>query len=119
MVDVKNTGNMAGKTVAQLYVSDQTNAVVRPVKELKGFKKVHLEPGETKTIEFHLNQRSFAFWNTDIHDWSVASGNYYILISQYSRDYNSQLLDIKIKSSIEDFSRILKESSESSRKKRF
>lgn len=100
-VDVQNTGKMEGKTVAQLYISDQTGAVVRPMKELKAFEKVNLKPGELKTIEFHLNRRSFAWWNTDINDWYVTSGNYVVIIGQSSRDYESLMLNVIIKSSSE------------------
>ena len=59
-VDVTNTGSRAGKEVVQLYVSDRTGSVRRPLKELKGYEKVSLEPGETKTVTMTLDKRSFA-----------------------------------------------------------
>lgn len=85
-VDVTNTGDRAGKEIVQLYVSDQTQAVRRPEKELKGFEKVTLNPGETKTVTFTLDKRSFAWYSTDLHDWYAASGEYEILIAASSRD---------------------------------
>lgn len=97
-VDIKKSGCVGGKTVAQLYVSDKTNSVLRPVKELKAFQKVHLEPGEVKTIKFHLNKRSFAWWNPKIQDWFVSSGEYEIIIGQSSRDENELRLKLTIRS---------------------
>ena len=85
-VDVTNPGSMAGKEVVQLYVSDVESTVIRPVKELKGFDKVDLQPGETKTVTFTLGKRAFAYWNTQIHDWHVESGEFRILVGKSSRD---------------------------------
>ena len=79
-VDVTNTGKVAGKEVVQLYVSDRESEVFRPVRELKGFDKVALQPGETKTVVFTLDKRSFAYWNTQIHDWHVETGVFDIQI---------------------------------------
>ena len=84
-VTVKNTGNRAGKTVVQLYVGDQKSEVLRPVRELKGFEKVELQPGESKDVTFTLNKRSFAYWNTQIHDWHVETGAFTIEVGQSSR----------------------------------
>ena len=85
-VKVKNTGKMAGKEVVQLYVSDKTNAVMRPVNELKNFVKVELQPQEEKTVTMELNKRSFAWYNTKVNDWYAGSGTYEILIGSSSRD---------------------------------
>lgn len=85
-VDVKNTGKVKGKEVVQLYVSDKTNAAIRPLKELKNFIKVELNPGETKTVSMTLNKRSFAWYNEEINDWYCASGSYEILIGKSSQD---------------------------------
>ena len=85
-VDVTNTGNMAGKEVVQLYVKDCTSSAIRPEKELKGFKKVFLNPGETKTVTMELDKRSFAWYNTELHDWFAASGEYKLLVGTSSRD---------------------------------
>ena len=85
-VRVTNTGKRAGKTVVQLYVGDCESSVFRPVRELKGFDKVFLEPGESKDVSFTLDKRSFAYWNTKIHDWHVESGEFRIEIGHSSRD---------------------------------
>lgn len=80
-VDVTNTGDRAGKEVVQLYVSDrESQEVFRPVRELKGFEKVELAPGETKTVAFTLDKRAFAFWSVQIHDWYVENGTFDIQI---------------------------------------
>ena len=85
-VTVKNTGSVEGKEIVQLYVSDKTGVEVRPEKELKGFEKVSLKAGEAKTVTFKLDKRSFAFWNTDIHEWYAPSGTYEIKVGASSRD---------------------------------
>lgn len=85
-VTVKNTGAVEGKEIVQLYVSDKTGIEVRPEKELKGFEKVTLKPGEAKTVTFKLDKRSFAFWNTDINEWYAPSGTYEIKVGASSRD---------------------------------
>jgi len=79
-VTVKNTGGLAGKEVVQLYVRDIQSTVARPLKELKGFRKIHLEPGEEKTVAFTLDKRSFAYYNTELKDWHVETGTFEILV---------------------------------------
>lgn len=83
---VKNTGNRAGKEIVQLYVADKTGAASRPVKELKNFTKVFLNPGEEKTVEMELDKRSFAWYCTAIHDWYAATGEYEIIAAASSKD---------------------------------
>ena len=85
-VDITNTGAVKGKEIVQLYVSDRTYATNRPVHELKGFDKVELEPGETKTVTFKLDKRSFAWYSTEVGDWYAADGSYVIEIGKSSRD---------------------------------
>ncbi len=85
-VDVTNTGKSAGKEVVQLYVGDRESSVIRPLKELKGFEKVALNPGETKRVSFTLGKRAFAYYNTEINDWHVETGEFDILIGKSSRD---------------------------------
>ena len=85
-MDVTNTGSRAGKEAVQLYVSAPDSRVIRPVRELRGFDKVELAPGETKMVSFVLDKRAFAYWNTDIHDWYVESGKYLLQIGGSSRD---------------------------------
>lgn len=85
-VNVKNTGEMAGKEIVQLYVKDVESSVIRPEKELKGFEKIELQPGEEKTVTFTLDKRAFAYYNVDLKDWHVESGEFEILIGKSSRD---------------------------------
>ena len=77
-VKVKNIGNRTGKEIVQLYVQDNESSVIRPVKELKGFEKVELAPGEEKEVSFILDKRSFAYYNTEISDWDVETGDFTI-----------------------------------------
>ncbi|CRK83387.1 glycoside hydrolase family 3 C-terminal domain-containing protein [Neobacillus massiliamazoniensis] len=85
-VNVKNTGSVAGKEIVQLYVKDTVSAVIRPEKELKGFEKVELLPGEEKKATFTLDKRSFAYYNVDLKDWHVETGEFEILIGKSSRE---------------------------------
>lgn len=83
---VKNEGTVFGKEVVQLYVSSNDRNMIRPQKELKRFKKISLNPGEQKRITFTLKKRDFAYWNVDIHDWHVLTGEYFVCIGASSRD---------------------------------
>ncbi len=83
---VKNTGSVSGYEIAQLYVADKESTIYRPVKELKGFKKVWLNPGEAKEITIELSKRAFAFYNVNINDWCVESGDFDILVGASSAD---------------------------------
>ena len=85
-VDITNTGKVFGKEVVQLYVQDLTQTAIRPVKELRQFEKVALQPGETQTVSFTLTKRDFAYYHTGISDWYVPTGQYRILIAKSSRD---------------------------------
>lgn len=85
-VNVKNTGDRSGKEVVQLYVEAPEGEVARPVRELRGFDKIMLEPGEEKTVTFELDMRAFAYWNTQIHDWLVQDGIYRILIGRNAEE---------------------------------
>ena len=66
--------------MAQLYVGAVSPSVPRPFKELKGFSKVRLEPGETHTVHVRLSSHDFAFWDVATHDWKVEPGEYAILV---------------------------------------
>ncbi len=83
---VKNIGKVAGKEVVELYLSQSENTVDRPDKELKGFKKVHLEPGEIRTVTFTLSESDFAYYNICLKKWHVESGTYNIKIGASSAD---------------------------------
>jgi beta-glucosidase len=83
---VTNTGKRAGAEIAQLYVGETNPSVPRPLKELKGFDKVHLQPGQSQTITLQLNQRSFAFFNTNKHLWDARPGVYNVSVGASSQD---------------------------------
>ncbi|HEQ71751.1 MAG TPA: glycosyl hydrolase, partial [Spirochaetia bacterium] len=83
---VTNTGRRFGKEIVQLYVADPEATVIRPPRELKGFTKVALDPGETKTVSFTLDFRAFAFFHPARHCWTAESGRFDILIGASSRD---------------------------------
>lgn len=85
-VDVTNTGNVFGKEVVQLYVADKNGTPQRPVKELKGFAKLSLAPGETKTAVITLCARALSFYHEELHDWYAPSGTYEILVGHASDD---------------------------------
>jgi beta-glucosidase len=80
---VKNTGDMAGNEVVQLYIRDKFSTVVRPVKELKGFKKVFLEPGETKSVTFTVGIKELKMLDKHL-DWVVESGDFEVMIGSSS-----------------------------------
>lgn len=95
-VTVRNTGHVAGREVVQLYVRDVESSVIRPVKELKGFEKIELAPGESKVIVFNLDRRAFAFYSDKTHDWFVESGDFEIMIGSSSRDIKlSQMIHVE------------------------
>jgi beta-glucosidase len=83
---VRNTGKVAGKEVVQLYVSDSDSSLPRPPKELKGFAKVDLKPGESKEVTFPLDQRSMAFYDPHKKQWLVEPGEFQVLVGSSSRD---------------------------------
>ena len=85
-VSVSNTGAAAGKEVVQLYVAMEKSRIARSTKELKGFEKIELAPGETKTVEFVLDDRSFSYFDTAKHKWMIETGSYTVLVGASSRD---------------------------------
>jgi beta-glucosidase len=89
-VDVTNTGKLAGKEIVQVYVHDQQSGLVRPPKELKGFAKVALQPGETQTISISLDFRSFAYYNPAYAQWVTEDGEFDILVGASSADIRCQ-----------------------------
>ncbi|WP_324012472.1 family 78 glycoside hydrolase catalytic domain [Microbacterium sp. JZ37] len=85
-VAVRNTGQAAGAEVVQVYVAPAPAPVRRPVRELAAFRKVHLEPGETRTVEMALDRRAFAYWDTQRERWQVEPGEYRVEIGRSSAD---------------------------------
>jgi beta-glucosidase len=87
---ITNTGDRAGAETAQLYVAPVNPPVVRPVKELKGFTKVYLAPGESRRVTINLDRRSLAYYDVSARAWDVARGLYRILVGSSSQDTRLQ-----------------------------
>lgn len=90
-VAVKNTGSVPGAEVVQLYVSDVESSVERPVKELKGFKKVYLQPGESRKVQFTLDRRALSFFDADSHAWVAEPGEFRALVGTSSEDIREEV----------------------------
>jgi beta-glucosidase len=83
---VTNTGDRRGKEVVQLYVRDPEASVARPVRELKAFTKVDLDPGETTMVEFALTARDLSYWSTTLNNWTLEGGEFELAVGASSRD---------------------------------
>ncbi|WP_420839270.1 glycoside hydrolase family 3 N-terminal domain-containing protein [Clostridium rhizosphaerae] len=94
-VDVKNSGNISGSEVVQLYIQDLESSINRRVKELKGFKKVWLEPGESKTVILELGQEELSIWNTEMN-FVIEPGNVKIMIGNSSETVLEDIIKITI-----------------------
>ena len=92
--EIKNVGSVKGKEIAQLYVGLEESAIIRPTKELKGFVKVELEPGETKKVHIAFDDKTFRYFNVKTNKWEVEKGDYQIFIGASSED-------IRLKGSLE------------------
>ena len=90
-VDVTNTGRVGGKEIVQVYVRDQKSGLVRPLKELKGFAKVALQPGETKRVTVALDFRAFAYYHPAYRQWITEDGEFDILIGASAADIRCTL----------------------------
>ena len=84
--DLTNNGTRAGAETAQVYVGDRHASVPRPVKELKGFAKVELNPGETRHVEVTLNRRAFSYYDVKNHKWTLAPGDFDIYVARSSAE---------------------------------
>jgi beta-glucosidase len=84
--DVTNTGSVAGAEVAQLYVSDPSTKATRPERELKGFEKINLAPGETKHVTLNLDARAFSYWSDATKKWTIDPGKFVILVGDSSEN---------------------------------
>jgi len=85
-VDIENIGKRRSAEVVQVYVGDPSAKVHRPVKELKSFAKVWLEPGETRTVKFTLDPRAFSYWDEKQEKWIIDPGNFEIYVGSSSED---------------------------------
>jgi len=83
---IRNVGDIEGKEIVQVYVHDVESTAFRPEKELKGFAKVRLEPGETIEASIELSRRAFAFYDPSQRDWIVETGDFDILVGASSQD---------------------------------
>ncbi len=83
-VDVRNTGSVAGAEVLQLYISDSKSSLPRPVKELKGFKKVSLAPGETQQVDFTIDRSALSFYDETTGDWTAEPGEFVVTVNNSS-----------------------------------
>lgn len=93
-VDVSNTGNRAGDEVVQLYIRDEVSSVTRPIKELKGFERVNLKPGETRTVSFSIGPEELQFYNREMKR-VVEPGTFKIMVGPNSVDVTSVTLDVR------------------------
>ncbi len=92
-VDVTNVGKVVGEEVVQLYIRDQVSSVTRPVKELKGFSRIRLEPGQTKVVEFSVGPEELAFWNKDMQR-VVEPGLFDIMVGGNSVNMGKIVLEV-------------------------
>jgi beta-glucosidase len=90
-VDITNTGDMGGKEIVQVYVRDRASDLVRPEKELKGFAKVALQPGETRSVAIELDFRAFAYYHPAYGQWTTEDGEFDILIAGSAADIRHTL----------------------------
>jgi beta-xylosidase len=95
LLDVTNTGKHAGAEVVQMYIRDTVSSVTRPVKELKGFQKVWLEPAETKTVALDITPESLAFWDINMK-YVVEPGDFEIRVGNSSRDDDLQKVTLRV-----------------------
>lgn len=98
-VDVTNTGKVTGKEIVQVYVHDQKSGLARPEKELKGFAKVELQPGETKSVSIPLDFRAFAYYHPEYRQWITEDGDCDILIAASAEDVR-QTLTVTLESTL-------------------
>jgi beta-glucosidase len=93
-VDVTNTGKVKGDEIVQLYLSDKTTLVVRPVKELKSFERITLDPGQTKTVKFIIDPSMLSFWDADMK-FNVKPGEFEIMIGKSSAEGIKKILIVE------------------------
>lgn len=89
-IPITNTGSVAGAEVVQLYIQDVESSVDRPAKELKGFEKVFLQPGETKTVSFTIGKDALSFFDAERHEWVAEAGEFKALIGANVSDIRSE-----------------------------
>jgi beta-glucosidase len=95
LADVTNTGARRGSEVVQMYIRDRISSVTRPIKELRGFKKVWLNPGEKTTVEIAISPASLAFYDIDMN-YVVEPGEFTIMVGTSSRDSDLQSVTLRV-----------------------
>jgi beta-glucosidase len=95
-VEVTNTGPRTGDEVVQMYIRDKISSVTRPVKELKGFQRITLAPGETKTVALEITPEHLAFYDIDMK-YVVEPGEFEIMVGNSSRDQDLQRVSLRVK----------------------
>jgi beta-glucosidase len=95
LVDVTNTGHREGTEVVQLYIRDLVSSVTRPVKELKGFRKVQLEPGESTTVAFDITPALLSFYDVDMK-YTVEAGDFELMVGNASRDADLKKITLHV-----------------------
>lgn len=93
-VNVTNTGKVAGEEIVQLYIQDKVGEVVRPLKELKGFEKIHLEPGETKTVQFTITEEQLRYHHADL-SYTSDPGEFVVYVGPNSAEVEAQCFDLE------------------------
>jgi len=96
-VQVKNVGERAGEEVVQLYIADTSSKDPRPIRDLRGFSRIHLEPGEQKTVEFSLSLKDLSYWNIDKQSYLPTQGQYDLLIGSSSADRDLKSISLNVK----------------------
>ena len=90
-IPVTNTGDREGSEIVQLYVSDLKSSLPRPVKELKGFSKVRLAPGQTENVSFEISRDALSYFDDKVHDWVVEPGKFEALVGASAGDIRSKV----------------------------
>ena len=83
---MKNSGDRRGSEVIQLYITDEVSSLDRPIKELKGFKRITLDPGASSSVEFTLDKEAFSYYDDQKKDWVAEAGKFKILLGNSSRN---------------------------------
>ena len=96
-IKVTNTGKLAGDEVVQLYIRDVDSKDPRPLKDLRGFDRFNLKPGESRSLSFEINEELLAYWNIDSQKYSATKGMFEIMIGSSSRDEDLTKLEIMVK----------------------
>jgi beta-glucosidase len=89
-LNIKNTGKREGSEIVQLYIRDIKSSLPRPVKELKGFEKISLQPGETKIVSFSIDKSDLSFFDADKHEWIAEPGDFEAIVGSSSLDVKSK-----------------------------